>query len=359
MHKKQNLMLGIGALGAAVVLSGCGGSSFQKNTFANLTNTLPASYGLEPLASNSVVQAGSPSFFETSGLGSPDSKTPYLTSAIDFTVIKTVDGAALPARVDPNATGKVPLGFSIGGSFIDGANGTAVVASAVTSGTPAVFRAAIANGVANGNAPGITSVSLSSTDPEWTLGTLPMTFNDPGPGPLANGTYVTGTNQTPAPFAVPFKTSGIHTVIVTLADDAGRSTATTFALPSVAAGNVALFLQNFIVSAPTAKDANATTLSPITAGDTVTIDGGAGTGTYPTGYAATTADAQGTVVLFAAPGTHTVTETDAKGVVVQTSTFTIAADAAGSTIIDVPVTTATTTTATAKASHLVKRTVKH
>jgi len=343
MHKKQNLMLGIGALGATLVLSGCGGSSFQKNTFANLTNTLPASYGLEPLASNAVAQAGSPSFFETSGLGSPDNKTPYLTSAIDFAVIKTVDGAALAARVDPNATGKVPLGFSAGGSFIDGANGTAVIANAVASGASVVFRAAIANGVASGNAPGITNVSLSSTDPEWTLGTLPMTFNDPGPGPLANGTYVTGTNLTPAPFVIPFKTSGVHTIIVTLADDAGRSTATTFALPFVATGNVALFLQN--ITPDNADGTAGKAAQAINPGDTVTIDGGAGVGTYPTtGYnaatgspsAPTTADGQGTVVLFTTPGVHKIVDTskDAKGVVTTaTQTITVAATAVGTTII--------------------------
>ena len=51
MHKKQTLALtGIGMTGAAVLLAGCGGNSFSKNTFGNYPNTLPYIYGLEPIA---------------------------------------------------------------------------------------------------------------------------------------------------------------------------------------------------------------------------------------------------------------------------------------------------------------------
>lgn len=343
MHKKQNLILGIGALGAAaVLLGGCGGSSFQKNTFGNYTNTLPAAFGLEPSAASSNLQQN-PSFTETSGLGSADGQTAFLTAASDFATLAAPDGALLNVNADPNATGKVPLGFASGGTFISGT----AVPSAVQTGTSVVFRAAIANGVSSNNTPTITTVSLTSTDPEAAaLGTLPLTFNDPKGGVLANGTYVTGTGGTPTPFALPFKTSGIHTLVTTVSDDAGRQTATTFAIPVVTPANVALFLQNVIADGQTGTPKP----TAIATGDTVTIDGGAGLGVYPaTGYNAATgkpsaptlADPQGTVIFFVTPGTHTIVDTNvtpatakaAAVTTVTTQTLTVAATAAGTTII--------------------------
>lgn len=353
MHKRQKLSVaGIGAMGtAALLLSGCGGSSFQKNTFGNYANTLPAAYGIEPTAASPNVQGVGTTFFETSGLGSADSKTAYATAAIDFATLKNPDGSALAINVDPNATGKIPLGFSAGSFYIDSGAGdpAAVAATVAPIGTSSVFRAALANGVSANNAPPIdgNGESLSSADPEWTLGTLPMTFSSAGAGPLANGTYVTGTGGSAVPFTLPFKTSGVHSVVVTVTDTAGRQTATTFGIPTVTAGDVALLLQSFTVAvAATAKAAATTAQNPITPGNTVTIDGGQGTGTYPaTGYnaatgkpsAPTVADAQGTVVLFTTPGTHTITETDGTGTVVQQATFVIGPDMAGMTLLGVPV----------------------
>ena len=343
MHKKQNLILGIGALGAAtVLLGGCGGSSFQKNTFGNYTNTLPAAFGLEPSAASSNLQQN-PSFTETSGLGSADGQTAFLTAASDFATLAAPDGALLNANADPNATGKVPLGFAAGGVYISGT----AVPSAVQTGASVVFRAAIANGVSSNNSPTITVASLTSADPEAAaLGTLPLTFNDPKGGVLANGTYVTGTGGTPKPFTLPFQTSGIHTLITTISDDAGRQTATTFAIPVVTPANVALFLQNIIADGQTGTPKPAA----IAAGDTVTIDGGAGLGVYPaTGYNAATgkpsaptlADPQGTVIFFVTPGTHTIVDTNvtpatakaAAVTTVTTQTLVVAATAAGTTII--------------------------
>lgn len=342
MNKKQKFVSvsGIGALGAAtLLLGGCGGNSFQKNTFGNYANALPAVYGIEPAAASSNLQ-NTLSFFETSGLGSADSKTAYITGATDFAVLKNPDKSTLLINVDPNGTGKIPLGFSVAGSYIDAASGAGAPVSAVQTGTSTVFRAALANGISANNAPPISAngVTLSSTDPEWTLGTLPMIFpNDKLTGPLSNGTYATGTGTTVTPFTLPFTTSGIHTVIVSVTDDAGRQTATTFGMPVVKQTDVALFAQNVTadgqVGAPKA--------TAIAAGDTVTIDGGPGLGTYPTGYAATTGDTQGTVVLFVAPGTHKLVDTNvvpatataAAVTTVTTQTITIPASAAGSTII--------------------------
>ena len=345
MHKKQNLMLGIGALGAAaVLLGGCGGSTFQKNSFGNYANTLPAAFGLEPAAASSNLQLPQNiAFVETSGLGSADGQTAFLTAASDFATLAAPDGALLNVNADPNATGKVPLGFASGGTFISGT----AAPSAVQTGASVVFRAAIANGVSSNNSPTITVASLTSADPEAAaLGTLPLTFNDPKGGVLANGTYVTGTGGTPKPFTLPFQTSGIHTLITTISDDAGRQTATTFAIPVVTPANVALFLQNIIADGQTGTPKPAA----IAAGDTVTIDGGAGLGVYPaTGYNAATgkpsaptlADPQGTVIFFVTPGTHTIVDTNvtpatakaAAVTTVTTQTLVVAATAAGTTII--------------------------
>lgn len=343
-----------------LLLAGCGGSSFEQKSFGAYQATVPAAYGLEPVAANGNIsgKVGGPFFYEVSGFGSPDGATPYLTAASGFAIIKSNSGASLPSGVDPGQTGAVPLGFGTGGSYVDAQFGPGAAPSAVQPGTSVVFRANISNGIDAGSRSTIpispTGQSLTSSDPEWTLGTLPLTFNYNNTGPFASATYVTGTpvqsgNGTPTPFPLPFKTTGLHTVILTVTDAEGQQTATTYVVPVVTPANVALFLQNFIVAAPTTNHPDATVANPITAGDTVTIDGGAGLGVYPAGFAPTTADAQGTVILFAAPGTHTVTETDSKRNTVQTSTFTIASGGAGTTLFDVPPTGTTTPAATAGA----------
>lgn len=336
--KQKSSLVGIGALSAvAVILSGCGGNTFSKNTFASYPNTLPAAYGIEPVVASTNLQAvATLANLETSGLASADSTTPYLTGALDFTIVTNVNNAQIADAIDPNKTRKVPLGFSTGGAFLAGA--TPAPTAAVT-GTSVVFRAALANGIADNGASAISATgnTLSSTDPEWTLGTLPLTFNVIKTGPLANGTYVTGTGGNAAPFALPFKTSGIHTAIVTVTDAAGRVTATVFEMPVVTPANVALFAQGVIADGQTGTPA-ATAITP---GDTVTIDGGAGLGTYPAGYSATTADAQGTVVFFIAPGTHTLVDTSvtpatptaAAVTTVTTQTIVVAPAAAGTTIL--------------------------
>jgi hypothetical protein len=367
---KHTVGLCVLGMTATFLLNGCGGSSFQKGTFGTYQNAVPAVYGLEGTGANGNLTGnlGGPFFFETSGLGSADGNTAYLTTASDFAIAKNPNNATLLGGVDPNATGKVPLGFSgtIGtpgpkgpagtlgtaGEYIDANSGGAAAHNAVLPGTSVVFRAAISNGVSQSTRSTIpityNGVSLSSTDPQWTLGTLPMTFNYSNVGPLANATYVTGTpvqsgNGTPTPFTLPFTTTGVHTAVVTVTDDAGQQTATTFAIPVVAPVNVAVLLQNII---PDNADGTAGTGSLVIApGDTVTIDGGPGIGVYPaTGYNAATgqpsaptiADGQGSVILFTTPGTHKVTDatTDAKGnTTTVTQTLTIAASAAGTTII--------------------------
>lgn len=337
MLKKQTTsLLAIGALGAAaLLLNGCGGSSFQKNTFATIPNTVPAAYGIEPVAASpTLTLPQNLLYLETSGLGAAGSTAAYLTAASGFVINKAPDGAGVPTNIDPNGK-TIPQGFSTAGQYIDAATAAKpAVPTAVAPGASVIFRAALANGASAGNSPAITAVSLTSADPEWTLGTLPLTFNDPGQnsGPLANGTYVTGTGGAPVPFALPFTTSGIHAVAVTVADAAGRQTTTTFAIPVVTATDVALFFQNITVNVPavaataTTPEVPATpTTTAITPGDPVSLDGGT----------AVAADAQGTAIFFTAPGTHTIREASADGMkTVQTATFTLAASTAGTTVFN-------------------------
>ena len=205
-----------------------------------------------------------------------------------------------------------------------------------------VFRAAIANGVANNAVPGITGATLTSTDaqlaavPGLTAG-LPMSLDVVG-GAFSNATYVTGTGGTAAPFTIPAATTdGIHTVVATVTDAAGRVTSTTFAFPVVTAANVCVFAQNITADGQTGTPA----ATAIAAGDTVTIDGASGLGTYPAAYTPTVADPQGTVVFFVAPGTHTLvdthtvaaTATAAATTTTTTQTIVIPGSAAGTTII--------------------------
>ncbi|MGI4788310.1 MAG: hypothetical protein ACRYFS_05615 [Janthinobacterium lividum] len=355
MHKKRNLTLaGIGALGAiSVLLTGCGGNSFTKNSYGSYPNTLPYAYGVEPIAFYGVGNAaGNQAAVEGSGIQAASGGQAYLTGASGFTAVTSV-GATLPAFADPNSTGVLPLGFSTNGSYVDAANQVGAAAVPVTSvnpGTSVIFRAALANGTASDNtAPGITGATLTSTDSQFstipgiTAG-LPMTLDIVG-GAFSSATYATGTNGTAVPFTIPAgTTSGLHTVVVTVSDSKGRVTATTFVIPVVAATDVGLFLQSFTTPVTTAAPSGTKAITP---GDTVTIDGGAGIGTYPTGFAPTTVDIDGTVVLFTTPGTHTVVETDPKGIVVQTATFVIpatttatattpAAPVAGATLFGVP-----------------------
>jgi len=340
MHKKSTLSLtGLGAFGAAaLLLNGCGGSSFSKDTFGNFAEVLPVAYGLDPIAINPNF-ASTPVGYELSGLGSPDGKTAYITAATAFNVVTNSGGASLPVNVNTStsatAAPQLPYGYSTGGKYIDAAASLGTAAVAVQTGASVTFRAALANGIASNATPPIASATLTSTDPQWTLGTLPMTFNDVKSGPLANGTYVTGTNFTPTPFTLPF-TQGIHSVVVTVTDSVGRVTATTFEIPVAAPTSVTLFLQSFTVAVPATTTppitAATTKQTPITPGDLVSIDGGTGVA----------ADAQGTAVLFTTPGTHTATETapataTAAAKVVQTATFAIDPSLAGTTLYGVPV----------------------
>lgn len=285
---------------AAIFLSGCGGATTNAGPAPSATPTI---YGLNPIDGST-----------GSGLQSSDSKIGYLTGALSSTA-KPLEGT-------------VPLGFPAGGFETDLATASSAVPASQASVT---FRALIANGNAGNGVSAIVPASVVLTSPEVSGFSQPMTFDSAGTGNGLNaGQYTT------APFTLPFTTSGIHEFTASLADAAGQTSTTTLGVVVVAPTDVALFLSSFDTGTNDGKTPPTEIFNPITAGDTVTIDGGAGTGVYPTGYTATTADAQGNVVLFTTPGAHTVTETDTTGKVVQTSTFTLLPAAAGTTIYAVP-----------------------
>lgn len=180
MQQKTYFYAGLAAAGAAFLLNGCGGGSFSKNSFGTYQNAVPAAYGIEGTASNGNISGplGGPFFYETSGIGSADGKTAYLTTASDFAILQNPNKAALLTGVDPNGIGKVPLGFSgtIGiagtaGGYIDANTAAApAIPSAVAPGASVVFRAAISNGISSSTQSTIpityNGVSLSSTDPQ-------------------------------------------------------------------------------------------------------------------------------------------------------------------------------------------------
>jgi len=355
LKKQTRLLAGAGLLGAAaVLLSGCGGGSFSKNTFNNYPNTLPYAYGIEPIAYYGQANAaGLQATIEGSGLQDAANGQAYITGASAFTVV-TANGAALPSLADPNGTNVLPLGFSLKGLYVDAVNQTGAKVSTVTSvapGASVLFHAALSNGTSSNNtAPAITGATLTSTDPALagvaglTAG-LPMTLNVIG-GAFSNATYATGTGGTATPFTIPAGTpTGIHTMTVTVSDAAGRVTATQFEFPVVAAADAAV-LANI---APTVPEG-----SP--AGTTVIVLSASATITAPTAgaNAQTTVDTQNNVFLFAAPGEQTITATaqvevdDSKGkmVATYTQTGTLAVPlTAGATVPDAVVTVAGTAAA--------------
>ncbi len=368
LKNQTRLSAGAGLLGAAaVLLSGCGGSSFSKNTFNNYPNTLPYAYGLEPVAYYGQGNAqGRQASVEGSGLQDATSGQAYITGASAFTIV-TAQGASLAGLADPNGTNVLPLGFSPKGLYVDAVNQSGATPATVTSvvaGASVVFRAALANGSSSDNtAPGITGATLTSTDPALaavpglTTG-LPMTLDVVG-GAFSNATYVTGSGGAATPFTLPAGTpTGLHTVTVTVSDSAGRVTATQFEFPVVAAANAAVLASiKGTVPDGSPTDSTATVLSA-----TATI-------TAPVAGATDQAaiDTQNNVLLFAAPGKQTITATaqvevdDADGKLVKVYTQTGTLDVsltAGATVSDAAITVSGNAAAAPAASALRKPAVR-
>lgn len=353
-------LAGLGAF--AAVLSGCGGASSNNTQIIATPDSGPVIYGINALAQSS----GALTSGETSSLvftSNGGAQTSAVVGAINY---KTTGGAgplptykaAFPATGTSDAG--VPLGFAAGGLYF---NSTTPVSAVPTTAGNIVFGVYVSPPAKNSRPVDINTSSIILTSPESPSFSLPLVF-DPNFGAGAN---VSQTQYKTAPFALPafMQTTGLHDLKASIADVAGQSSTTDFAVPVVAPTDVALFLQSINVLVPAVAATATTPAKPatvvntaITAGDTVTIDGGKGIGVYPAGYTGTLADAQGTVVLFVTPGTHTVTETNSKGTV-QTETFTLASTTAGTIILVPPTPDGAPTGAIAKVIHAAKSLIKH
>lgn len=327
-------LAGLGIVAAA--LSGCGGATSGGAVSLATPNSGPVIYGINALAQSS----GAVTTGETSGLAaistsSGAASTTFIGALTGAIAYNTVAGAGpLPAYVAafPNsggATAGVPLGFAPNGTYFNSSAPVAAVATDTADNL--VFGIYVSQGAKGGSLVDINTSSPVLTSPESPTFSLPLVF-DPnfGSGALAQTQYKT------AAFTLPnfMKTTGLHDLRASIADTAGQSSTTDFAVATVAPTAVAFFLQSFDTG--TVDKTNTEVFNAIAPGDTVTVDGGAGIGVYPAKFAPTVADAQGTVVLFTAPGTHTIVETSTTGKVVNTSTFTVAATTAGATFFAVP-----------------------
>ncbi len=304
-YKQQSLRAGILASASvltSLLLGGCGGATTTNNGLIPTPAADPAVYGLEATG------ARTGTLEETSGLGSQDGTTGYLTGA-----------TASTAKVLPSiaVNGTIPLGFAPGGAFVDGS-----FAAAAPAGGAVTFRAYASNGQ-DANSRTVTPIvdpgGVILTSPEVPGFTQTLVFNSTGigNGPLANGQYA-------ANFTLPFTTTGLHQLVVSIADTSGKKTTTNFESAVVTSTDAAVIAQ--------IMDAKGNPLQ----GATATITGQI-TPTSPATQQAT-ADAQGVVALFATPGapdanknTNTITVT-ASGHTFATTAVSLAAGATLSTM---------------------------
>ena len=305
---RSALFAGIIGIGASLALSGCGGTSSNSKTYANDQAAGPAIYGVSASLANPSLSPV-PDYLEVSGLANANN-TEAAIVGVGLNGFKTIKGTP-PLSIDlfqanPGGVKSLPEGFPSGGQYIDESLATSL--GAATPGQAYQFRVNISNGQStSGEVIPIVpaSVVLTSTDPEWHLGTLPLTFdtNYAYTGPLANCPYGT------APFNLPFTTSGLHAVTVTCADTSGNETSTTFQILVLAPGSSALFAQAIETVAPVYKNGKlqspavcGTRISP---GDKVVLTSADGKTVLQT---VASADPDGTAIFIAPPGSYGVVD---------------------------------------------------
>ncbi|HEY3330735.1 MAG TPA: hypothetical protein VGK19_11980 [Capsulimonadaceae bacterium] len=292
MDKKRILAFAAGL--AALALTGCGGTSTNSSLYPNVDSD-PTINGLSP------AKAIGGSFNEESGLApSASSDTGYLTSAVAST--------AKPLA-SLTVGGTIPLGFAPGATLLGLSGGNYLVAKAAPASSTVVFRAGVANGQKGGVVSPIVPSSLKITSPEVGGFSQALAFDSAnvGVGAYPNGGYSS------APFTLPFSTTGLHTLVATVSDVDGRSSTTTFSTVVLKPTDAAIEVE--------ITDADGNAIPGATASITGAIAGAT---------AQTTADAQGVVILFAAPGAQTITVTS--GTKTTTGTFTLTA--AGLSAVD-------------------------
>lgn len=285
------------ATGATLLLSGCGGSSATTKTYAPDTAFGPAIYGLDASLADPGLSYPT-DYLETSGLGSPSGSSAYFVAVEDKGYSGTPPNPTYLFQKNSDGSYSLPEGFASGGQYVDQSETS--MDGAVLPGTSVQFRVNISNGqTSTGSILGIvpSSVVMTSTDPAWTIGTVPLTFdsNYGYTGPLANCPYGT------AAFTIPFTTAGLHPVTVSVADTAGNKSSTTFEIAVVTAGSSCFLAQAVETAAPSGagSSAVAATYTNFAAGDTIEL-----TTTTGTVVSTQTADPSGSAIFFVPPGTY-------------------------------------------------------
>ena len=278
------VLLGLALAGFALAgfaLAGCGGATTATEQLTPTRDASPTVYGLQAEA---FFQGGE--FLQTSGLGTPDGATGFLTGAVDY--------AGTPIPIQDVGNGKIPLGFAPRGTYIN-----REPSGAVAPGTQVIFGAYLANGIdaASGDLVDLdpSGVTLTTRRPDGSEQipgfSLPLNFSLNPEGALANAQYRT------APFTLPFGTTGLHSFAVTVTDVRGASnplgTSTTFFdVVVVTPTDVAIVARILDDAGDPAPGATATITNPVA-----------------DARAQTTADDNGVVVLFTTPGVQTYTVT--------------------------------------------------
>ena len=133
LNNQKFTLAGIGILGAAGLLAGCGGGSLSHSNLGSHPDTLPYIYGLEPIAYYGQANAnGNQAVIEGSGFQAASGSQAYITGDTAFTVVTGL-GAGLPGVVDPNSTGTLPTIFAPKGQYVDAVNQTGTTVAAVTA----------------------------------------------------------------------------------------------------------------------------------------------------------------------------------------------------------------------------------
>ncbi len=333
---------------AAAAFTGCGGATQNGANLSPTQNSGPVIYGVNANANRQIESQ------ETSGLSFTTGTTATNGAVIGVTSYVTTHGpgplftyqSAYPNGVLSNGVTSspgVPLGFAAGAAYFNATSTIPVAAVPTNYAGSLTFGAYASSGIVNNLSVDIIPSSIVLTSSESTTFSQPLTFI--GAGNIGTG-VLAQTQYQSAPFPIPpfMQTTGLHDLRTTIADVDGNSSTTDFAVATVDPASIALFLQSLTVIVPAVPAVGTTPPKPATLlttainpGDTVTIDGGKGTGVYPAGYTPTVADANGTVVLFTTPGTHTLTETDPTGkTIVQTEVSTLPASDAGTTLLNPP-----------------------
>ena len=279
---------------ATGLLNGCGGATTNQSQFPT-TPSGPTIYGVQ-LPIGSATQMG-----ETSGYGAPDYSVGYVTGAV-------ASNAKPPIGIARQNNGTIPFGFFAGGEYIDGSFG-----AAAAPGAQVAFAVDISNGNdASGhlipiNPSSVTVSNIPSGSPDLPAADAGITFSQPlhfqfpvtggtvPVGPFSNCTYTTNS------FTLPFSTTGLHGSRATVADTKGNTSFTDFYTLVLAPSDSAVLVQ--VVDAAGAVPGAVVSITNALPGVTAYNP--------PSGQPAeSVTDSQGIAIVFASPGSQTISVTD-------------------------------------------------